>query len=160
LGPHLVYLLELMLLVITCSLISLNSTLLIGIFMGFVLIALTVLGVFLFNPIKSGLIFFLGFCLWFLALLGWLIFSGNDILFGLLLKFLFLGSGGIMVFYRLRWSDFKFSDLLSIKSCFGGVPLKGGRVQRNIMDALFYFFIFMCLVVAIVRFLYPEAKGL
>ena len=68
-----------MLLVITCSLISLNSTLLIGIFMGFVLIALTVLGVFLFNPIKSGLIFFLGFCLWFLALLGWLIFSGNGV---------------------------------------------------------------------------------
>ncbi|MBA1275742.1 hypothetical protein [Stutzerimonas azotifigens] len=68
-----------------------------------------------------------------------------------LIEILFLCSGAFAVLYKMRRSDLKVSDLFFLKSIIGGVPLKGGRKQRLIMDVLFYFFMFMSMVVVVVK---------
>lgn len=107
----------------------------------------------IFKPVKSGVYLFGVFCFFVLVLVGRLVWGGEEFSWVLLLKFLSLSSLALMVLYRLRWSDFKYSDLFSIRACLGGVPLKGGRTQRVIMDVLFYFFMLTCLALAVVRFL-------
>jgi len=119
--------------------------------MNLILIFLTVLFAILFNPARKSVFVFWGYCFWVFILLGWLVIFPDRLSWEVIIKYLLLSSWIFTFLYRLRWSDFKFSDFFLARTYLSVGSLKGGRTQKLILYSSFLLFLMMCLFASFIR---------